>query len=135
MGMTNQSDSDDSSDGSGTNTGTVVRGTSKKGSSSNGTTQFSTVVITTANLSASGESGTMKVGSNSDSTYVPPFLSQFNQPTKSNPKYATISTDELRKMVQELDSKMEKEIDTIRTKYTKQRKDVEASIRRKKSMK
>jgi len=134
MGMTNQSDSDDSSDGSGTNTGTVVRGTSKKGSNSNGTNQYSTVVISTTNLSASGESGTMKVGSSSDSTYVPPFLSQFNPP-KANPKYATISTDDLRKMVQELDTKMEKEIDTIKSKYAKQRKDVESSIRRKKTIK
>jgi len=79
------------------------------------------------------ESGTFKVGSSTtDSSYVAPFLSQFNKEQPKAPsKYSSVSTDDLKKMVAELDLKMEREISVIKEKYSKQKKDMEATLRRK----
>jgi len=149
MGMVTNSDSEEeeeedatASSDAGVNGGTVVRAKKRDNS---GTTDYSTVNFTGDDDS----SGTMRVGTKS-STYVPPFLSQFNKKEqtetnevdfynksessiiKKNPKYATYSTEELTNMLKDIDSKLEKEIDEIKQKYANEKKDLEAAIQKKK---
>jgi len=121
MGLVNQSDSEDEAGNS---------GTSKKKEGEEG---FSTIVV-----QEEQQSGTMKVGTTKDS-YVPPFLAQFKQSsqdnkqhdTKLNPKYASYSTEDLRKMLTDIESKTDKLIEETTSKYTKQRKDIESVLNKK----
>mmetsp|Transcript_19750 Transcript_19750/g.27555 ORF Transcript_19750/g.27555 Transcript_19750/m.27555 type:complete len:429 (+) Transcript_19750:147-1433(+) len=81
-------------------------------------------------------SGTMKVGGTSNEPgYVPPFLQQFQKDKESvqlNPKYAGVSTEDLKKQLNELNGKLEKDIEAIKAKFAKQKKDLEASLKAKK---
>lgn len=130
MGMVEQSDSEgEEDDGEGDGTGTVVRGqgtTVKNFDSSSG---YDTMVV-------SEDQGTMKVQTQKDN-YVPPFMQQFKKegeeqkPAQSS-KYQKYSTDDLKKMSNELTAKMDKEIELIKTRYAKQRKELEAAIIKKK---
>jgi len=122
MGLVNQSDSEDEGAGN--------SGTSKKKEGDDG---FSTIVV-----AEEQQSGTMKVGTTKDS-YVPPFLAQFKQSsqdnkqhdTKLNPKYSNYSTEDLKKMLTDIESKTDKLIEDTTSKYTKQRKDLEAVLNKK----
>jgi len=130
MGLAGGSDSEEEEDGvaggvvENSNDGTVVRqGTSvKRDFESSG---YDTMVV-----GSSGEDGTMKVQSVSKENYVPPFMQQFKKDDLS--KYEKYSTDDLKKMSTEITAKMEKEIDVIRTRYAKQKKELEAAIKKKK---
>jgi len=121
MGLVNQSDSEEESTGNNS-------GTSKKKEGDDG---FSTIVV------QEEQSGTMKVGTAKD-TYVPPFLAQFKQSqeikhheAKLNPKYANYTTEDLKKMVADIESKTDKQIEEVTSKYAKQKKDLENSIQKK----
>jgi len=123
MGM---SDSDSDREGdkqSTTGSGTVVRGKTATGS------EYSTMLV-----SDEGNS-TMKVGTGKNDDYELPFLAQFkdkDKPRTPNPKYAKLSSEELKKTLTELDSKMDKEIEAIKSKYAKQKKELDAAIQKKK---
>jgi len=91
------------------------------------------------------ESGTMKVGRKKPQTdYVPQFLQQYKKEDESsadtvkktdvqtNPKWANLTTDELRKRLKEMDSSMDKEIETIKAKYAAQKKEIESLVAKKK---
>jgi len=77
-----------------------------------------------------------KGGSNKE--YVPPFLDHIKkqqgedkqQPpiTPGNPKYAHLSLDQLKKMVEDIDVQKDKEIGTIREKYATNKKSLMAAI-------
>jgi len=134
MGFVNQSDSDDDENSSaGSNSGTPS-GTAVNRKKEDDNTTYSTMVI-------AEESGTMKVGT-SKTNYVPPFLVQYKQedqareptatPSPVSTKYASVATPELKKTLTDLESKVEKEIAAIKTKYEKQRKDIEAALKKKK---
>lgn len=47
-------------------------------------------------------------------------------------QYAKISTQDLKKLLSELDTKVDKEIDAIKAKYAKQKKELEAALAKKK---
>jgi hypothetical protein len=51
---------------------------------------------------------------------------------ESNTKYAKLSVDELKKMLNEMEPRLEKEIEAIKNKYAKQRKDIESALQKKK---
>jgi len=128
MGMQSDSDSDREGDKqSTTGSGTVVRG--KKDGTNTGS-DYSTMLV-----SDEGNS-TMKVGTGKNDDYELPFLAQFKQdkdkPRTPNPKYAKLSSEELKKTLTELESKMDKEIEGIKSKYAKQKKELEAAIQKKK---
>jgi len=89
---------------------------------------------TTVLVNSDDDTGTIKKSKTKtkDSTYVPPFLdhikkhqpaatgnSDEKQPPKlaGNPKYAHLTLEQLKKMVEEIDVQKEKEIATIREKY------------------
>jgi serine/threonine protein kinase len=144
LGIEEQEDGDDDDDDS-SDAGTVRRNdTTKRGKKYAGSDDDSdqdcgTVVITdsdstgygtTVLISSDDDTGTIKKSkskSKGNSTYVPPFLdhikkqqpSEEKQPPKlqGNPKYAHLSLDQLKKMVEEIDVQKEKEIATIREKY------------------
>jgi len=126
MGMVGNSDSDSDREGdkqSTTGSGTVVRGKTATGS------EYSTMLV-----SDEGNS-TMKVGTGKNDDYELPFLAQFkdkDKPRTPNPKYAKLSSEELKKTLTELDSKMDKEIEAIKSKYAKQKKELDAAIQKKK---
>jgi len=147
MGMVENSDEEDAEEDNGTVKTTKRRPTD---STSTGTSEvYGTMVI-----SEEEASGTMKVGTvkGSDSGYVPPFLAQFKSPAptetkpelkslppnsprsepKRNPKYANYSMDDLKKQLNEMEMKCDKELDVIRSKYVKQRKELEQAISKKK---
>eukprot|EP01118_Nematostelium_gracile_P006090 TRINITY_DN1947_c0_g1_i1.p1 TRINITY_DN1947_c0_g1~~TRINITY_DN1947_c0_g1_i1.p1 ORF type:complete len:436 (-),score=149.68 TRINITY_DN1947_c0_g1_i1:71-1378(-) len=129
MGM-DQSESDEE-EGSDTmvKQGTTVK-TFNNGGGNGG---YDTMVVSGA------DEGTMKVSSPATKAdYVPPFMQQFN---KKEPevahvdpvsKYANYSTDELKKMMSELNSKMDKEIEAIKTKYSRMKKEIDEAIKKKK---
>jgi len=141
MGMVGGSDSESEEDaegGSGGN-GTVLRAqpvTVKRDGFE--ATSYDTMVV----ADNSGESdGTMKVQSRSEKdTYVPPFMQQFKKDdahsdmhaAPAGSKYERYSTEDLKKMANELSTKMDKEIEMIKARYAKQRKELEAAIQKKK---
>jgi len=147
MGMVGNSDSEDEEEEASDN-GTIVRQAKKPANDEN----FSTMVV-----SEEENSGTMRVGTaKKDDSYVPPFLAQFKQaqqpppsPTpgdklqrsnsqtqveepKRNPKLAKLSSEELKKKLNELENKMDKDIEVIKIKYAKQKKEIESTIQKKK---
>jgi len=132
MGLVGGSDSEEEEDGGGggesNSDGTVVRqGTAvKRDFESSG---YDTMVV------GSSEEGTMKVQSVSKENYVPPFMQQFKKDDSLSDiksKYEKYSTEDLKKMSNEITAKMDKEIEAIRTRYTKQKKELEAAISKKK---
>jgi len=121
MGLVGQSDSegDDAEDGE-TNDSTVVKqGTAIKREFENAS--YDTMVV-------SSEDGTMKVQTAAKDSYVPPFMQQF----KKDDKYEKYSTEDLKKMASEITSKMDKEIEAIKMRYNKQKKELEQAIKKKK---
>jgi len=121
MGLVGQSDSegDDVEDGE-TNDSTVVKqGTAIKREFENAS--YDTMVV-------SSEDGTMKVQSAAKDSYVPPFMQQF----KKDDKYEKYSTEDLKKMASEITNKMDKEIEAIKIRYNKQKKELEQAIKKKK---
>jgi len=136
MGMTGESDSEMEELEGGS--GTVVR--AKKENASNTTEITGTMVVSDNNSGDGDGSGTMKVGSSAKSDYVPPFLAHLKksgdsspqEEVKRNPKYSSVSTEELKRMIADLETKMDKEIENIKSNYAKQRKDLEAAIQKKK---
>jgi len=121
MGLVGQSDSegDDVEDGE-TNDSTVVKqGTAIKREFENAS--YDTMVV-------SSEDGTMKVQSAAKDIYVPPFMQQF----KKDDKYEKYSTEDLKKMASEITNKMDKEIEAIKIRYNKQKKELEQAIKKKK---
>jgi len=126
MGLGGGSDSEAEEESGETHDGTVVRqGTSvkKEFSNSTGTASYDTMVV-------ANEEGTMKVASVNKDNYVPPFMQQFKK--EEDKKYEKYSTEDLKKMANEIQAKMDKEIDTIKSRYAKQRKELEAAIKKKK---
>lgn len=127
MGLTGSDSEEEGGEDSGS--GTVVRG--KKVDTS--TENSGTMVMS----GDDGGSGTMKVGTAKTSDdYVPPFLAHLKkgegEEGKRNAKYSSLSTEELKKTLTELEAKMDKEIEEIKNKYSKQRKDLEAALQKKK---
>lgn len=108
----------------------------RRDSSSASTVQLSTNSGYSTMVVQDDASGTMKVGGNtSEPGYVPPFLQQFQKDKETvqlNPKYANVSTEELKKQLSEMNGKLEKDIEAIKAKFTKQKKDLEASVKAKK---
>jgi len=135
MGMTGESDSEMEELEGGS--GTVVR--AKKENNASTTEITGTMVVSDNNASDGDGSGTMKVGASAKSDYVPPFLAHLKksgdspqEDIKRNPKYSSVSTEELKRMLTDMETKMEKEIENIKATYSKQRKDLEAAIQKKK---
>jgi len=129
MGLVGGSDSEGDEEGGEGHDGTVVRqGTAvKKDFSNSGTTSFDTMVV-----SNEEGGGTMKVASSQNKdNYVPPFMQQFKK-DEDKTKYEKYSTEDLKKMANEIQIKMEREIDAIKSRYSKQRKELEAVIKKKK---
>jgi serine/threonine protein kinase len=148
-------DEGEEEDEDGSEAGTVRRNDIKKtkkttGSDGSDTEQdCGTVVITDSE--SSGYGTTVLVNSDDDDTgtikkpnkrgnsgaYVPPFLDHIKkqqnedkQPpiTPGNPKYAHLSLEQLKKMVEEIDVQKEKEITTIRDKYATNKRSLMAAI-------
>jgi len=116
--------------------------------------EFGTVVITDSSESTGygttvlinsddEDSGTIKKGGKSkkggSGAYVPPFLDHIkkqqveenNKPppiTPGNPKYAHLSLDQLKKMVEEIDVQKDKEIIQIRDRYATSKRSLMAAI-------
>lgn len=124
MGMVGGSDSDEEEDGE-VNNGTVVRAQPVTSKREGFESSYDTMVV----ADDEPNNGTMKEKSDKNSTYVPPFMQQFK---KEDSKYEKYSTEDLKKMSHELNTKMEKEIETIKARYAKQRKDLEAAMQKKK---
>jgi len=57
------------------------------------------------------------------------------KPETKKTKYSNFSTEELKKLLQDLESKMDKDIEAIKAKYSKQRKDLDVAIQKKKAQK
>jgi len=108
----------------------------RRDSSSASTVQISTTSGYSTMVVQEDASGTMKVGGNTNEPgYVPPFLQQFQKDKESvqlNPKYANVSTDDLKKQLNEMNGKLEKELEAIKAKYAKQKKDLETALKSKK---
>jgi len=138
MGMTDHDDSEGDDD---VGSGTVVRGSGKiaKIGAAMGTTEYSP---------SSGNEGTMKIGGDVEPGYVPQFLAHRTASSNANSaasaagnstlpkshhnKYTNFTVDELKKMLSTLDTKVDKEIETIRAKYAKQKKDIDSALQKKK---
>lgn len=130
-------DDDDSDAGTVRRNDTTKKGRKQADSDDDSDQDCGTVVITgsdgygtTVLVNSDDDTGTIKKSkskSKGNSTYVPPFLDHIKknqapeekQPPKipGNPKYAHLSLDQLKKMVEEIDVQKEKEIATIREKY------------------
>lgn len=126
---------EDSSDDSKSGTGSVSLKISKKETEENNES-YSTMV-----RNEEENNGTMKVGTMakkpSQKDYVPQFLQQIKKEepkgeVTSNPKYSTMSTDELKKQLKEIETKMDKEIEAIKLRYSNQKKEIETLISQKK---
>jgi len=91
--------------------------------------QYSTMVISKDD----DGSGTMRVGGAKDD-YVAPFLAHIKhqEEAKEKSKYATFSVEELKNMLAQMDSKLDKEIEAIKAKYAQQKKELEQVIQNKK---
>jgi len=124
MGLLGQSDSEAEEEGEGSNNnngdGTVVRQNTIKKEVESG---YETMVV-------ASDDGTMKVQNASKDSYVPPFMQQFKKDEAS--KYEKYSTDDLKKMSTEITTKMEKEIEAIKSRYAKQKKELEQAILKRK---
>jgi len=150
MGMVAQSDSEDE-DGS---EGGSTKSTMKKSTEEAGDYDDSTMVVTGNNdgdegLSTMKRQGTIKVPDN----YVPPFIahmkgeqekSESKHPASTsqgtinvppNAKFAKFSTEELKNQLSTLETRMERDINEIKVKYEKKKKDYDHAIQRKKSEK
>jgi len=120
MGMIEQSDSEGDDDGEISETRPPPRDTENTSNSS-----FDTMVY------SDQSDGTMKVQNTvSRDAYIPPFMQQFKKEDTS--RYEKYSTDDLKKMLGEVNTKMDKEIEAIKNKYAKQRKELDAAILKKK---
>lgn len=102
---------------------TVLRGTKTDGDG------FSTTVFN----SEDDQSGTVKVTNTMKQDFVPQWMTKSDETLpNANPKFSKLSTEELKKKLSELDSHLEKEVEAIKAKYAKQRKDVETALLKKK---
>lgn len=147
-------DEEDEDGGDGTVRRNDVKKAKKRSSGSDGSdneNECGTVVITD---SESGYGTTVLINSDDEDTgtirksgrskgsgaYVPPFLDHIKKQqgaeennkqstiTPGNPKYAHLSLDQLKKMVEEIDVQKEKEISTIRDKYATSKRSLMAAI-------
>jgi len=127
MGLVGGSDSEGEEESGEAHEGTVVRqGTAvKRDFSNSGSTSYDTMVV-------ANEEGTMKVAPVNKDNYVPPFMQQFKKDDDTKSKYEKYSTEDLKKMGNEIQAKMDKEIDAVKSRYAKQRKELEAAIKKKK---
>jgi len=159
MGMVDNSDEEDDEEGhaTGTTSGTVVR--PKRNLT--GTSSSSTMVISEEEASGTMKVGTTKVvDSNYVPPFMAHIKQQQQEKEqqkgaqqsspqtsrnatltdsrsspdipKRNPKYANLSTEEVKKKLNDLESKMEKDLEAIRAKYASKRKDLETIIQKKK---
>jgi len=162
LGVENKDDEDDSDeDDDSEGAGTMVRKGVRVAAGSDDEIDSGTVVITDEDRNAygtvvvsrsSGEddddgSATMKrsSGKSSDDKYVPPFLDhikkqQPQQPQAAavptgNPKFANLSIDQLKKMVEDIDLQKEKEIEAVREKFATNKKSIIAAIEERKTPK
>lgn len=131
MGM---NDSDEEAE-DGTTRSPAVGATVVRGTKTGDTDGYSTVVVSIDD-SGSDTSGTIRVTSTmKENNYVPQWMSHIKKDEtlpSANPKYVKMSVEDLKKKLSELDSGLEKEIETIRSKYAKQKKDLEAIIQKRK---
>jgi len=101
---------------------------------------YGTTVLVNNSDDDEEDTGTIKKGSKSRSTgsgaYVPPFLDHIKKQaedrqapiTPGNPKYAHLSLEQLKKMVEDIDLQKEKEISQIREKYATNKRSLMAAI-------
>jgi serine/threonine protein kinase len=133
-----EDDSDDDDDDS--ESGTVRKGSISRHAAEGSDDELGdsgTMVITDEDRAAYGtmvvsDDGTGTVKKSGSKTYVPPFLDHIKkqqQPQHTqasapagNPKFASMSLEQLKKMVDELDSQREKELAHIREKYSTNKK-------------
>jgi len=149
-------DDDDDDDDNGGTVKRNTSKKNKKKDSDDEDQDFGTVVITDSDSSGygttviskddydddDGDTGTIKKSKTikkKGNTYVPPFMdhikkqqsaSEEKQPPKlqGNPKYAHLSLDQLKKMVEEIDIQKEKEMAVIRDKYATHKKSLMSAI-------
>jgi len=152
------SDEDDDSEGAGT---TVLRKGPRVAAGSDDEIDSGTVVITDEDRNAYGTvvvsrssgddddddgSATMKRSSKGggDDKYVPPFLDHFKKQQQQqsqaaiptgNPKFAHLTLEQLKKMVEDLDVQKEKEIENVREKFTTNKRSIIAAIDERKTQK
>jgi len=132
MGLTAQSDSEDESSDHGTGKG-------KKDDDDD--FESSTIVLSGNNddegMSTIKRSGTTKIGDN----YVPPFLAHLkgeeavHPPPSPSTKYAKASSEDLKKMLTTLETRLEKDVNEIKARYANRKKELESAIQRKKNEK
>jgi len=104
-----------------------------------GSTGYGTTVL--INSDDEDDTGTIRKSNKSrppgSGAYVPPFLDHIKKQqaedkqapiTPGNPKYAHLSLDQLKKMVEEIDIQREKEISTIKDKYATNKRSLMAAI-------
>lgn len=153
LGIEPEDDDDVDDDGDDDDAGTVKRNDKrvKKRTSSNGSDgeqEMGTVVITDSDSgygttvlinSDDEDTGTIRKGGKSKAgsgAYVPPFLDHIKKQqaeasapiTPGNPKYAHLSLDQLKKMVEEIDVLKEKEIGQIKDKYATNKRSLMLAI-------
>lgn len=154
LGIEEQDDEGDDDDDS--DAGTVRRNDVKKnrnrGSDDEEEQDFGTVVITDSDSGYGttvitrddyddDDTGTIKKSKTikkKGNTYVPPFMDHIKkqqtpeekqQPKlQGNPKYSSLSLDQLKKMVEEIDIQKEKEIAVIRDKYATHKRSLMTAI-------
>lgn len=103
-----------------------------------GSTGYGTTVLVNSDDDDDDDTGTIRKPHKSklagSGNYVPPFLDHIKKQqaeppiTPGNPKYAHLSLDQLKKMVEEIDLQKEKEIATIRDKYATNKRSLMAAI-------
>jgi len=153
MGMVNGSDSDDSSNGSAKikktddteNFSTMVVGEEKEqsGTMKVGTAKDSYVPPFLAQfkqgVDKSSQPASPSMSAHSSASQSPasqsPVGVESPKPETKKTKYSNFSTEELKKLLQDLESKMDKDIEAIKAKYSKQRKDLDVAIQKKKAQK
>jgi len=136
MGMVGGSDSE--SEDEDKENGTVLRAQPVTVKRDGFEGSYDTMVV--ADSHAGESEGTMRIQSRSEKdNYVAPFMQQFKKDDSHSEfhvatpsKFEKYSTDDLKKMATELGSKMDKEIEMIKARYAKQRKELDAAIQKKK---
>jgi serine/threonine protein kinase len=101
-------------------------------------TGYGTTIITSDELDDDDNTGTIKsTKSKGSGSYVPPFLDHIKKSlreekpppiTPGNPKYANLSLEQLKKMVEDIDIQKEKEIMAIKEKYATNKRSLMAAI-------
>eukprot|EP01119_Soliformovum_irregulare_P004214 TRINITY_DN15220_c0_g1_i1.p1 TRINITY_DN15220_c0_g1~~TRINITY_DN15220_c0_g1_i1.p1 ORF type:complete len:431 (-),score=113.41 TRINITY_DN15220_c0_g1_i1:552-1844(-) len=129
LGLTTQSDSEDE-EASETPRG---EGATSKRIESN--ESFDTMVV-----SGGEDFGTMKAAATEKPGYIAPFMQKYrNQSEAPKPrdssKWEGKTTEDLKKQIHDLTGKMDKEIEAIKARYAKQKKELEGSLQRRKMKK